>query len=238
MESINNHGFSNIGLILFLPLLLSLCLSTYWIVWFMQKNMQLENLCNHFVLKAQESLVLSNNQIMSLNPKASWLFWEKKALNTTILTGPPPAKAAAKIRKRFVILQQKALKKLQQSLFLKSSTQSSIAMTSLQKEFRSYTRKVSSQWNKNAAPRGVIWALPKKSQLQQQLRDIAPTYERANSHWADQGITAQWNIPLKEILPKWIQTWVPIQKQWKGSCASHPHKGATKWKAAIGEGKP
>ena len=193
-------------------------------------------MCHHYVIKAQEAIVKSNNQIMSLNSKAQWLFWEKKALNAIILTAPPQAKAAAKVRKKFVVLQQKTLLQIQKTLFAKGQVVSNISFFALKKDFQTFTQNIGSQWNRSPGWKGEISVFPQKSQLKRQLRDIAPTYKRNQNHWSAQKIKAQWVVPIKELMPHWLKTWAPIHKQWRGECASHPHKGGLLWTAAVGEG--
>jgi hypothetical protein len=92
----NNKGMSLIAFLLFLPLVTTLLYSFFWMLWFLKTQMQVDNLCQHHVLKAQEHLVAANNQVMALNPKALALNIEKKALNVAILTGPRRSKLLLK----------------------------------------------------------------------------------------------------------------------------------------------
>jgi hypothetical protein len=232
----NNKGMSLIVFLLFLPLVTTLLYSFFWMLWFLKTQMQVDNLCQHHVLKAQEHLVAANNQVMALNPKALALNIEKKALNVAILTGPPPVKAAAKIRKKIVVAKQKMIRKMQRGIFAQGHFLANQSLFSMQREYAAFQKRIYRFWQQ---PQAIIYPIitqPKKTQLKIQFQDIAPTYRRTAQHKASQSINAQWALPLKTFLPPWLLQWVPVHTLWRGGCASHPNrKGEIQWRAVIGE---
>ncbi len=224
-------------MIFWLPLLLVSLFSVFWVLWFIQQNLKVSSLCHRYVLMSQEAIVERNNQIMNLNSQARWLWAEKKALDAVILTGPPPAKAAAKVRRKFVVWEQKSLRTIQKSLFSSGQWKSRRALYQLRKDFDKQVSYWQMFWNSPRPRIPTLNLFPTTSQLAVQIQDIAPTYKRRSSHWISQGIAVHWAIPLSEVLPPWLKTWVPIHKNWQGQCFSHPHRRGVQWKAAIGKGR-
>ncbi len=233
----NQRGFAMISLVFWIPLIVTILFSIFWIIWLMQQRMKLNNLCHHYVLKSQEALVDRNNDIMNLNPRARWLWAEKKALDVLILTAPPPVKAAAQVRRKVVVIEQKALRTLQNGLFKVGLFNARRALYEFRKEFHKTTQDWSRYWKSPNRSRSRLILKPTNSQLAVEVRDIARVYKRKPLHWAQQRIQAQWDIPLRELLPTWVLHWVPVHKVWSGRCHSHPHSGGHLWKAAIGAGR-
>lgn len=233
----NNKGMALISLIVLMPLILGLFFSCAWMIWFLRKKTQLELLCHQSVLRTQEDLINTNRAIMALNPKALWLFTQKKALEFTILTGPPPAKAAAKLARRQIILRQKKLQNIQNHLFKAAKYQNQISVFRFKQKFHSFLLKSFGPIQKKS-PKKYLHFKPTESRLAIAVPDIASVYMRAIDHWHQQQISARWNIPLHELVPVWIKRLVPMSSQWSGQCFSHPHyEGDLLWKAAIGKGK-
>ncbi len=232
----NNRGFVNVSLIAWFPLIAVLLFSSFWLLWFLQQKMVMANLCQQYTLKSQEILVDRNNRIMNLNSRALWLWGEKKALDLAILTGPPPVKAAAKIRRKMVVAEQRALRRTQKSFFNSANFQSRRALYQLRREFHRQTKKWQGFWGSPHQVRSSLQLFPAQSQLAVRIHDIAPVFKRRSEHWRQQGIKARWRIPLSEILPTWFKEMVPVHRHWVGTCHSHPHLGGLQWKAAIGKG--
>ncbi len=232
----SNRGFVNISLIAWFPFIAVLLFSAFWLIWFLQQKMVMANLCQQYTLKSQEILVDRNNKIMNLNSRAWWLWGEKKALDIAILTGPPPVKAAAKIRRKMVVAEQKSLRGIQKGFFNSANFQSRRALYQLRSQFRRQTKKWQDFWGSNRRIRSSLQVFPKQSQLAVRIHDIAPVFKRRNQHSRQQSIKATWRIPLADMLPSWLKEKVPVHRHWTGACYSHPHLGGLQWRAAIGKG--
>lgn len=235
--TLDSKGFVTYSFIILAPLFLSLLFMSCWCFWFLNKKHQLNNICNHHVLKAQEILTHSNNQLMALNAKAWALIIEKRSLDTLILIGAPPAKAAAQARKRIVIFKQNALKKIQKTLIFKANLLAKKEAFQLHKNINRHTKNISHFWSQDfyKAKIQLHW---KDSQVKPLFKEIAPPYKYPPSYTKKQEIEAQWSIPLKSLLPGWLNKYIPIHEQWKSHCFSHPNKRSLKWIALTGRAKP
>ena len=234
----NQNGFASISLIFILPLIFTLSFSLLWTLWFLNQQRKLENLCHEFLLEAQSKIVHTNNQIMNLNPKARWLYWEKKALLTLIATAPPPVKAAAKVRLEIVKTKQKMLLTHQKILFAKGLSLSRMELFKYKRRFYQITQQIYMFWGQSPSTSRMLSIFPAQSALKKELTDIAPTYKRDRFHTINQKISAQWRIPLKEITPLWLKEFVTVQKYWHGECQTQPQKGRIQWIATISGDNP
>ncbi len=232
----SEKGFATILLLIWAKVLLILLLGFAWTFWFLNQSKRMDNLCHEGVLKAQEQLVFYNNQIMALNFRARMLYLEKKALDVTILFGPPPAKAAAQARKKLVVAEQHFLRKTQQAFFKAGQGTVQYHLLRLRGRFYSRTKEIGKHWRSDQWFLGQISIEPKNSQLRVDWQDIAPTYKREDQHPKNQSMSARWVVPIRSALPLWLTRFVPVQSVWKGECFSHPHPGGFQWSARIGKG--
>lgn len=233
----NQKGFTTIAMITWAPFVAALLAGTLWTIWFLNLNKALDNICHEGVMKSQEIIVEGNNKIMALNKKAWVFFLEKKALELTILFGPPPAKAVAKARRKIVVANQKILKKQQQGLFMTSRYRAKAELFKLKAKMRKKVEEIKNRWKKSSS-KPTFHIVPTSSQLKIKIKDIAPIYKRTSSHSNAQRIRARWSIPIKSMMPDWLLRLVPIGQSWRGQCFSHPHprKGRFIWRASIGKG--
>jgi hypothetical protein len=232
----NQKGFVSLSLIFWTPVMLTTLLGTAWVLWFIQQKLRVDHLCDHYVLASQEALVRANNVIMGLNAKA-WSLWaEKKALNQVIKTAPPPVKALALARRQVVIVQQTALRKVQQYQLRSGDFRSRTELFRLRKKFRDLNREWLRFWKDSQRALGRLQVTPRGSQLKVRIQDIAPIYQRKDGHEHTQSLHATWQVPLPRFLPSWLLGWVPTHQLWEGQCASHPHDSFGQWQARLGAG--
>lgn len=232
----NNQGFSTLSFIVFLPLALILTFSVFWIVWFNNQKLAVENICHYHLLKAQDHLVSGNNKIMNLNFYAKFLIIQKRVLNVVIIVAPPPAKAAAIAQRKIVVAQQKILNKVQRSIIHLSNIRANGELFKLRRSFNEKNKEIKNFWNVQTSRSPVVGIFPKTSQIKIDTKDIASTYKRIANHESKQSFNAQWRIPIKRFLPNWVTQLVPVQNNWYGQCQTHPHQGEFKWRSAIGKG--
>jgi len=230
-------GFMTVGLIIYLPLLFALMFSFYWIVWFLNQKHQLENICFRYILAAQDDLINGNNRLIQLNPQAQRLIIEKKFLNTVIKTAPPKVRAVAYLRKKQIIAQQALLKSTQESLLLSSEYRSRQQMRKLHNEIQKHFRQMQDFWQTQPAQAPHLRPQWRKSQVQIDQKDIAPTYKRSQSHSQQQTLKMHWSLPLNQVAPQWLVRLASIQPKWLGFCESHPYHQGGKWHSSIGAGK-
>lgn len=235
----NQNGVALIGFVVALPLLVLLLMSFFWLTWFITLKQQSQNLCHAYLLRAQMSLVETNNQILALNPKALALIKEKKVLNLILRTGPMQARALAKVRKKQVLAKQKLLKLKQKSLFLKARGQSLYFYNQGQQQLKTSLQKKVQFWKPNTQPASMRWKTrPRHSKLRKDIRDLAPTYKRGPRHSYLQSMTLTWSMDIHDLAPPWMRRLIPHQavwqRRWVASCSSHPHKGDAQWQASIG----
>lgn len=232
----NNRGFATISLVFLAPFLVAATFGVFYMLWFIDQKNKVNNICYESVLKAQEELVSGNNFIMSMNGVAQFLYVQKKVLNKTIPVTPMPAKAALVVARNLIIAQQTYLGYLQKATLQKSNVLSNYQQVVLQKKFHKATSEIKKFWGAPALPFATIYSQPKSSQIQIKIKDIASVYYRRTDHSSSQMIQGQWFIPIDRWLPDWFVEIIPIQMSWSGQCASHPHKGGSKWQAASGQG--
>ena len=232
----SKKGFTTIGFTLIMPVIFILSLSGFWILWLINSKHQLNNLCHYYLLKAQDELINGNEKVLYLNSIANRLYMQKKSLEALILVAPPQIKMPAKIQRRIVIVQQKALATKQMSIFKIYKYKSQSPLYEFRRKFSVKLNEIIRIWGQKQKiiyDLNIIW---KKSQLAIKRKDIASTYYRKIKHENLQSIRAKWSIPIRILLPDWVKSFVPIQKLWIGECASHPHKGGLKWVSNIGKG--
>ena len=134
-------------------------------------------------------------------------------------------------------MKQKALKAQQSSLFFISQTKANGTLFKLRSKVHDFFRKVGGLWLGQSYVLPYVSIGTAQSALKVATNDTAPTYRRSKSHSRKQEITMQWSFPIRRAMPDWVKKFVPIHKEWKGSCSTHPRKGGFKWIAAIGEGR-
>ncbi|MCJ8276749.1 MAG: hypothetical protein HRT44_01750 [Bdellovibrionales bacterium] len=236
MVANNQKGFAIYSFIVATPLFLSLAIMSAWLIWFLNQKHRLDNLCQHYTLKAQENLVKTNNSVLKLNYKAYALIIEKRALELTMLTAPPPVAAAAKLRRKMVIGQQYALKKVQKGLVNTGNLRAQLLSFELRREYIKILRELERHWGASSSfPKiEIYW---NKSKIKRKFYEIAPPYKRIAKHSSAQEIRVNWAIPLSSISPGWLKKFITIGKTWKGQCSSHPQKRRFKWEAQIGRVK-
>ena len=201
------------------------------------KKHQFDNLCYEFILRSQKILVDQNKKLMMLNSKARALILKKKALETLILTGPPSVRAFALLKRKNVIVKQKFLRMKQKALFYRGSILSRSELFQLRIKMNKHFKKILRLWSKSYYGTLGFEIQWKASQLEVAVNDIAPIYKRGQNHSKNQTHEVVWSAPLKFILPNWISPFIPVGKNWKGRCESHPRKGGLNWYAAIGRDK-
>lgn len=230
-------GFVTVSFILLTPFLFVLVFGTLWSVWFINQKHQFDNLCYESVLRSQKILMNQNEKLLALNPQAKLLILRKKALNVLILTGSPSVRAAAVLKKKAVIMEQKSLKLKQKTLFYRGAVLSRSELFQLRTRMNKHFKGILRLWSQSRyrAPGFKIqW---RDSQLEVAISDIAPVYRRGRNHSKSQTHKVVWSVPLKSTLPDWIRRVVPVGRRWTGHCESHPHKGGLKWYSAMGEGR-
>lgn len=242
MNLVNSQsGFITIAFVVMAPLFLVLLLGTAWILWFLNQKHKLDNICYQHVLDSQTLLIEGNQRLLNLNPRASLLIMEKRALNHTIQFGPPPAKAVAIARKAIVVAQQTQLKAQQQGILKLAAFRSRAELQKLKLAMQSEAHKLSRFWRTQDHGRPTVTIHWKPSQTRVRIPDIAPVYKLSPQYERQQVHFVRWRIPIHRILPRWLSQIVwseaRFEKNWYGQCESHPHQGVQKWHSAIGAGK-
>ena len=232
----SERGFVTVSMIITAPFFFILFSVFLFSILLLNRKNQLDNICYQFVLESQKVLVDHNEKLLALNSLAKMLISKKRALNLIIATAPPAIKAKAFLKKKAVVLEQKALRSKQKMLFNRGGFLSRSKLFQLKTEinsrFKFFSRMGSKRWNPSF---NIKW---KPSQLEVAVDDIAPVYRRSGNHSKNQSHYVKWMIDIKSVLPKWLGRLISVQKKWAGHCESHPGKGGSKWYSEIGEGKP
>jgi hypothetical protein len=233
----NDKGFITFALVLLLPFVLTLSFASLFIVWLLNQNHSIENICFQYILESQEILVEANNSLIKLNPLAYSLIQEKRILDAIIITGPPPAKAAARLQKKIIVSKQRALSLEQKSIIQQANFQSKNQMVKLIHELNLKFNKIKLFWQnkENIKPFYKVHWVP--SQVKIKIRDIASTYYRTLNHSHLQSLDLKWNINLKKIIPHWLLNYIPLHRDWEGLCDSYPTKEGVAWFPTIGKVK-
>ena len=233
----NQDGFTLISFLFFLPIIMILLWTLVFSLEFMNIKKQVDNMCHRYTMESQQYLIEGNDKILILNRQARALILEKIFLNSLILTAPPQVKIPAKIRKRFVVAQQKKLKLKQITLKNLYLSKSRARLFQLRIEFNRWTRRLAKKWGASQPRPAQINLNANPSAIKVSWLDIAPTYKRGLGHSRQQLVSAKWVIPIGSYVPQWAAQWIKTQKKWRGICQSHPHKQGGKWLSAIGKGR-
>lgn len=233
----NERGFVTFSFIYLLPLFMLAAFSVFFHLWFINQKHKLDNICYTHLLKAQQRLVDGNSALMAQNSLASGLILKKKALKIAIATGPPPVKVASRAALKLVVTQQKALKKVQTSIKHVASGLSRRDFVALQLNLKREFLNITRFWKAGPMVQPTMRPFWKDSQIEIAIKDIAPTYQRSQTHPEKQTLTMKWALSLNQVLPSWLKKFVTRSGRWTGGCKTHPHKGGTRWYAKIGEAK-
>lgn len=233
----NNKGFITIAVIIFLPFIFIVLFGSLWTLWFIKQKHSLDNICYQSVLKAQETLIKGNQNLLRLNPYAKSLIIQKKLMNKLILASPPQVKIAARAKKQLIIKQQKALYLKQRAIIHSSNLISQQSLYNLKRRLQKKLHKILRFWGKSQFANINFQPYWPNSQIKVLTHDIASTYKRGLKHSTKQTLSATWKIDLNEIIPLWLQKIIKTKKYWQSHCSSHPHKGEHHWFALIGKDK-
>ena len=215
-----DRGFVSVSLILITPFIFILAFGTFWFIWFINQKHRLDNLCYESVLRSQKFLVDQNEKLLLLNRQAKSLILKKKALNLLILTGTPSIKASALLKKKGILVRQKALRLKQKSLLYWGTVRSRSELFRLRMKMNEYFGKIMGIWP------GSVYRTPgfkiqwRGSQLKVAANDIAPVYKRGKNHSTNQVHEVKWSMALNSVLPDWIIWMIPTGKKWRMSIFS------------------
>lgn len=219
------HGFSLIGLLVLLPLLISILCGLATLLLYLKAYSLNQHECRDAVLEHQGQLKTHLIELLKLNPYAKQLRAEKRLskaqLAVAIASGTPAGIAAARAHLKAVTLRQLDLQAKQQKWLLTARA--------LRKKFRiktqvSFSLRRGGSSIQHKSPLGLaVYPVPPSS--------LTPDYKPLPHFSYFQATHIMWQLNALFLLPKWLrdQAFPEIATKLRGQCSASITKRGQRW---------
>ncbi len=212
---IKKHHQKENGIILtmtLLPILLACFFTFSGYHWFLYSHIQYSNLCRKHLIELQKQRKQKINQLMSLNPKATYLRTQKKKIKTLLLaaTHNPALLSALQVKLKYIYIQQIKLQRRQKKILRESTLLTQNKLLLLQKHLPP---------PHHSKGKVGLAVLPRP------ISSISPNYHRQPFFTEKQKFSFHWLLSSQEIFPSWLQNQLPSVKH-PSSCTSSLQKTA------------
>ena len=231
----SNRGFTVVGLLVLLPLLVSLVTSCAGAMLLLAADAELKHECRSTLLEAQSEIAEDLETLMKLNESASALRRARATAEAAVrLAVAPPAIAAARAALVAIKAKQVALAAKQTSLLFRAKSKSRStplkAKLKLHRKLRDKARRLESrdstfETRLTTASFDVV-ASPRDS-LTPDYHPTAGFTERQ-----EMSVAAQWSVT--SLLPEWLRRWLGREDlKMKTTCRATIVKGKRGWRSLL-----
>lgn len=231
----SNRGFTVVGLLVLLPLLVSLVTFCSAAMLLLNADAELKHECRSTLLEAQDEIANDLETLMKLNETARTLRRARDTAEVAVRVAvAPPAIAAARAALLAVIAKQAALASKQTSLLLRAKAKS-----------RSTPLKTKLKLHRKLRDKAKLLE-SRESALETQLKSasfdvvasprdsMTPDYHPSAgfTKLQEMKVEAQWSVT--SLLPEWLRRWLGREDlKMKTTCRATIVKGKSGWRSLL-----
>lgn len=232
----SQSGFSALGLLILLPLLISIASVVAAAMALLSTDAQMKQECRTTLIRAQDEIANDLESLMKLNEQASELRLEREEAEAAVVAASefPPALAAAQAKRLAVIAQQIVLAAKQRRLWAHAKKESGSAPLKAKLKLHRALRERAQTFSSQAVALNSRLQPAEFDVVRRPADSLTPNYEPSPQFSARQEMQVEVEWSITSLLPDWLRKLLGGEDlKMKTTCQATIDKGDEGWRSLL-----